>query len=253
MSLKNLTESRIIIDGSNGKPQIKGTKVSVAELILQIIEGKEPPDIVRAYRSLRLEDIKACLAYCYCISDNIALKLQTTDGATKDILKDPELERDNKEKAFNIFYETLENQASVQEDLTKAHIKRLKETKKLQVNEETSKMSTPNKRAYDLIIELGVKETTRIFTDQDAIEQKLDMSFDNYLFQIRKDGKAWLTYSVKDKVEIDKQMRRNLKVRFINLQNAKDEGIYEGYLSTDRKHKIFIERNEEGKTCGRAL
>jgi hypothetical protein len=48
-------------------------------------------------------------------------------------------------------------------------------------------------------------------------------------------------------------MRRNLKVRFINLQNAKDEGIYEGYLSTDRKHKIFIERNEDGKTCGRAL
>ncbi len=79
------------------------------------------------------------------------------------------------------------------------------------------------------------------------------MSFDNYLFQIRKDGKAWLTYSVKDKIEIDKQMRRNLKVRFINLQNAKDEGIYEGYLSTDRKHKIFIERNEDGKTCGRAL
>ena len=114
-------------------------------------------------------------------------------------------------------------------------------------------MSTPNKRAYDLIIELGVKETTRIFTDQDAIEQKLDMSFDNYLFQIRKDGKAWLTYSVKDKIEIDKQMRRNLKVRFINLQNTKDEGIYEGYLSTDRKHKIFIERNEDGKTCGRAL
>jgi uncharacterized protein (DUF433 family) len=233
MSLKNLTESRIIIDGPSGKPQIKGTKVSVAELILQLIEGKEPPDIVRAYRSLRLEDIKACLAYCYCISDNIALKLQTTDGATKDILKDPELERDNKEKAFNVFYETLANQASVQEDLTKAHISRLKETKKLQASEDASKMSTPDKRAYDLI--------------------KLDMSFDNYLFQIRKDGKAWLTYSVKDKIEIDKQMRRNLKVRFINLQNAKDEGIYEGYLSTDRKHKIFIERNEDGKTCGRAL
>jgi hypothetical protein len=146
------------------------------------------------------------------------LKLQTTDGATKDILKDPELERDNKEKAFNVFYETLANQASVQEDLTKAHISRLKETKKLQASEDASKMSTPDKRAYDLIIELGIKETTRIFTDLDAVEQKLDMSFDNYL-----------------------------------LQNAKDEGIYEGYLSTDRKHKIFIERNEDGKTCGRAL
>ncbi len=252
MSLKNLTESRIIIDGTTGKPQIKGCKVSVAELILQIIEGKESADILRAYRSIRLEDIKASLAYCYCIADNITLKLQTTDGNTKEVFKDPELEREIKEKEFNIFYQNLESQASVQEDLTKAHISRLKETKKLQASND-NKSATPSKRAYDLIIELGVKEKTRIFTDADAVEQKLDMSFDNYLFKIRKDGKSWLTYSVKDKIEIDKQMRRNLKVRYINENNEKDEGIFEGYLTTDRKHKVFLERSDEGKTCGRAL
>lgn len=251
MNLKNLTESRIVIDSSTGKPQIKGTKVSVAELILQIIEGKEHSDIVRAYRGIRLEDIKACLAYCYCVADNIAIKVATTEGGNKDVFKDPELEREIKEKEFNIFYQTLATQASVQEELTNAHISRIKETKKIQSS--SNKIATPDKRPYDLIIELGPQERSRIFIDSDPIEQKLDMSFDNYLFRIRKDNKSWLTYSIKDKVEIDKQMRRNLKVKFVNSNNQRDEAVFEGYLTTDRKHKIFIERTEEGRTCGRAL
>ena len=78
------------------------------------------------------------------------------------------------------------------------------------------------------------------------------MSSDNYIFNIRSDNKQWLTYSVKDGVEIDKQMRRNLKVRY-HVNGEMQEAIFEGYLTTDRKHKIFLERSEEGKTCGRAL
>ena len=124
--------------------------------------------------------------------------------------------------------------------------------KKQQQEKDSKRIQAPTKRAYDLIIELAATEKTVIFTDSDALEQKLDMDADNYIFKIRADDKSWLTYSVKDGIEIDKQMRRNLKVRF-HENGAVQEAIFEGYLTTDRKHKVFLERTEEGKTCGRAL
>lgn len=252
MNLKNLAESRIIIDSYSGKPFIKGTKVTVAELLLEIIEGRDEADIIRAYRSIRLDDIKACLAYSYCVADNVVLKVTTSTGSTKEIKKDLELEREIREEGFNVFFENLESQASVQEEMTAAHINRIKQMKKQQQEKEAIKIQAPSKRAYDLIIELAASEKTRIYGDTDTIEQKLDMSSDNYIFNIRSDNKQWLTYSVKDGIEIDKQMRRNLKVRY-HVQGEVKEAIFEGYLTTDRKHKIFLERNEEGKTCGRAL
>ena len=252
MNLKNLAESRIVIDSNSGKHFIKGAKVSVAEILLEIIEGKDEADIIRAYRSIRLDDIKACLAYSYCVADNIALKMPTSTGGSKTVQKNLEVERELREQGFNIFYQNLETQASVQEEMTAAHVNRIKQMKKQQQENQAQKIQAPTKRAYDLIIELAATEKTHIFADTDAIEQKLDMSSDNYIFKIRADNKAWLTYSVKDGVEIDKQMRRNLKVRYHD--NGEDkEAIFEGYLTTDRKHKIFLERSEEGKTCGRAL
>ena len=145
MNLKNLAESRIVIDSYSGKPFIKGTKVTVAELLLEIIEGRDEADIIRAFRGIRLEDIKACLAYSYCVADNINLKVATNTGATKEIKKNLELEREVREKEFNVFYENLESQASVQEEMTAAHINRIKQMKKQQKEKDEKKVQAPSK------------------------------------------------------------------------------------------------------------
>ena len=83
------------------------------------------------------------------------------------------------------------------------------------------------------------------------------MKHSNYIFRLREDKKLWLTYSDKDGTEIDKGMKRNIKLKYPSKDSdAIDgfkEGIFEGYLSTDRVNKIFIERDLEGNTMGRAL
>jgi uncharacterized protein (DUF433 family) len=252
MNPKNLAESRINFQENLeiGKAFIKGTKISVAQILLDLYEGKEEADIIRAYRSLRSEDVKAALAFAYCVCDKVELEIKDPAGERPNLLKDPSKERDLKEKNLKEFYTNLESLAVNQKEYTEEYIKKVKEAKKANSPQQIQK--APDKRPYDLIIELNPQETMRLFGDQDELEQGLEMDVDNYIFEQRADGKLWLTYSVKDGIEIDKQMKRNLKVKF-NKNGELVDAIYEGYLSTDRKHKIFIAKDGEGKTCGRAL
>jgi len=56
---------RIAIDPDvmQGKPVIRGTRISVALLLRKLSEGATPADLLYAYPHLTAEDIRAALAY----------------------------------------------------------------------------------------------------------------------------------------------------------------------------------------------
>lgn len=258
VSLRQLAESRIVIDQEicSGKPRVKGTRVTVSDILLSVAEGMTYTEILRNFRGLQPDDVKAALAYAFFTTDGVKLQIPSafdgTNGnsnlpATLDTVAD----EDNRK-----FSKALEEQASIQEEITKeklAEIKAQKQKKTISPKEIEidEKNPAPKERAYDLLIDISGEPSTKIFKDNDNFEQGLDMSLDNYLFELRKDAKAWLCYSTNDGIEIDQAMRRNLLVTYSDSGIIK-KAIFEGYLTTDRLHKIFIQR-DNGKTCGKAL
>lgn len=268
MNLKELVENRIVIDDEicHGKPRIKGTRVTVADILLALAEGMSNNDILRNFRSIQGQDIQAAIAYAYCVSDNVKLKLRSSFGeqkligsgngsaieASNEIKTAAELEEEERKR----FAEALAEQAAIQEEITKekvAQIKAKKSQKAVTPGVGTNRKEPPKERPYDLLIDISAEASTRIFNDADHLEQGLDMSSDNYIFELRKDGKPWLTYSIKEGIEIDPAMKRNLLVTYKGHNGIKQEAVFEGYLTTDRQHKVFLQKTPDGDTCGRAL
>ncbi len=62
---------RITIDSNicNGKPIIRGMRITVTTILEYLAAGETPENILSAYPSLEMEDIKACLEYAKRISD----------------------------------------------------------------------------------------------------------------------------------------------------------------------------------------
>lgn len=255
MNLKQIAEARIVIDPEvcSGKPRVKGTRVLVSDILLSLAEGLSSTEILRNFRGLQPDDLKAAIAYAFCITDGIKMKIGSAfdpvndDGAMLPLSQAEDIEK-------QLFSKALEEQAAIQDDITKEKLAELK-AKKLQKTVSPKyvddKEPAPKERAYDLLIDISGEPLTQIFKDMDAFEQGLDMTMDNYVFVARKDEKPWLCYSTRDGVEIDQAMRRNLLVTYSDSGLIKKE-VFEGYLTTDRQHKIFIQK-VNGKTCGSAL
>ncbi len=259
MSLRKLAETRIVRDTEvcSGKARIRGTRVTVADILLSLSEGLSHQEILRNNRSLQGDDIKAALAYAFCQADGIILDIRSAF--------DPELADDanstmrtheeNKSEDMKRFSEALAEQAAVQEEITKetiAEAKSKKERKTIAPKQvEYAKVAAPIQRPYDLLIDISAEASTKIFKDSDAFEQALEMTVDNYIFEKRSDGQEWLCYSKKYGVEIDQAMKRNLLVTYKDGNEIK-KAIFEGYLTTDRLHKIFLARENE-ITCGKVL
>ncbi len=255
MNLKQIAESRIVIDPEvcSGKPRIKGTRVLVSDILLSLAEGLSNTEILRNFRGLQADDLKAAIAYAFCITDGIKMKIgsafdpMSEDGTIVRLDQGEDTER-------LLFSKALEEQAAIQDDITKEKLAELK-AKKLQKTVSPKyideKEPAPKERPYDLLIDISGEPLTKVFSDMDTFEQGLDMSMDNYVFVVRKDQKPWLCYSTRDGVDIDQAMRRNLLVTYSDSGLIKKE-VFEGYLTTDRQHKIFIQK-VNGKTCGSAL
>ena len=60
-----MTTGRITIDAAvmQGRPVIRGTRITVDLLLRKLSEGATPADLLDAYPHLALEDIQAALAY----------------------------------------------------------------------------------------------------------------------------------------------------------------------------------------------
>lgn len=56
---------RIVVDPKvcHGKPCIRGTRIMVSVILDNLAEGRSPEQIVRDYPPLRIEDVKAAIAY----------------------------------------------------------------------------------------------------------------------------------------------------------------------------------------------
>ena len=56
---------RITVDPSicHGKACIKGTRIMVSVVLDNLAEGLSPEDIIKSYPSLKIEDIRAAIAY----------------------------------------------------------------------------------------------------------------------------------------------------------------------------------------------
>lgn len=245
--MKELAESRISIDPNicSGKPCIKGTRVQVADILMALAEGLDEKEILRNFRQVRKEDIRATIAYAYCLADNVKMRITAAGGSMAEVENDVAGAEELQRQAQEVFSKQLEEQAQKQEEITQERVSQLKAKKEI---ERGPKLETPPKRDYDLEIELEDDSDIQVFTDADEFEQGLQMDRDNYIFEMRDDDAYWLIYSMKDDVEIDKAMKRNIKL-FYNDKEA----IFEGYLSTDRLHKVFIQKDEEGNTRGRVL
>ena len=57
--------TRITVDPSvcHGKVCIKGTRIMVSVILDNLAEGLSPEKIIKSYPSLKLEDIRAAIAY----------------------------------------------------------------------------------------------------------------------------------------------------------------------------------------------
>jgi uncharacterized protein (DUF433 family) len=56
---------RIVLDPQVrfGKPTVRGTRITVGDVLSYLASGMSEAEIVREYPSLTLEDIRACLAF----------------------------------------------------------------------------------------------------------------------------------------------------------------------------------------------
>jgi uncharacterized protein (DUF433 family) len=251
VNLKELVESRIVRDEeiAQGKPRIKGTRVAVVDILLSLAEGLNTQDILRNYRALQERDIQAALAYAYCLTENIKPKILSSfdekllDSATTNTVED-----ENQK-----FSEALAMQASIQEEITRERVAEIKANKehKTKIPVQAAKQP-PQVRPYDLLIDIS-DESTKIYLASEHLEQGIDMSVDNYIFELRPDLKPWLAYSTKEGIEIDQGMKRNLLVTYKAIDGSIRKSVFEGYLTTDRKHKIFMQKNSHGEAAGKVL
>jgi len=60
-------------DICNGKPIIRGMRISVVSVLEYLIAGETAENIIKAYPSLEMEDIKACLEFAKRVSDKSIL------------------------------------------------------------------------------------------------------------------------------------------------------------------------------------
>jgi uncharacterized protein (DUF433 family) len=60
-------QDRIVIDPEImvGKPVVKGTRIPVERVIAHLAHNPELSDLFGAYPELRIDDVKACLAYAH--------------------------------------------------------------------------------------------------------------------------------------------------------------------------------------------
>jgi uncharacterized protein (DUF433 family) len=258
VNLKDLAESRIVIDQDicGGKARIRGTRVIVADVLLSLAEGMSNQDILRNFRSIQEKDIQACLAYCFCITDGIKLLIGSSFDGSVEIGEGEKIltKEETKRIENDVFSQVLEEQALIQEEITKEKVEKIKQKKQAKSKAPVlDQKAPPQQRPYDLLIDISAEKATKIFSDDAHIEQGLDMQLDNYLFEKRNDNKLWLTYSIKEGVEIDQAMKRNLLVTYSASDGKLKEAVFEGYLTTDRQNKVFIQKTVDGKTCGRAL
>ncbi len=248
VNLRALAESRIVIDPDvcSGKARIRGTRVTVADVLLTLAEGLTESDVLRAHRGLRAEDIRAALAYSYCMADGIKLKLGS--GAGSEIV---EVEAGHRvsDPTSHHFTQVLEAQAAIQAELTKNKITEIKEEK---ARHAAPKALAPDKREFEFEISLSPDESTYIFRASDHYDQPLDMKYDVYVFELRADGLSWLTYSNKEGLELDSGLKRTVKLSYEDGGSTK-EAIFDGYLTSDRHHKVFIQRHADGRVGGRGL
>ncbi len=248
MNLRQLAESRIVLDPDvcEGKARIRGTKVTVADILLSKAEGLTEQEILRTHRGVRAEDVKAALAYSYCVADGIKLKLGSGAGSEFTHLDNSISSTDKTHKAFT---EQLEMQAALQAELTKTKVAEIQEEK---ARKAAPKQLAPDHHDFEFEISLTPLESIHVFNSSDKYEQPLDLKSDVYVFESRSDAKDWLTYSNVESSELDSKLRRRVKLSY-EVNGELREGVFDGYLTKDRLHKIFIQRHEDGKTAGRVL
>ena len=60
-------QDRIVIDPEImvGKPVVRGTRIPVERVVAHLAHNPDLSDLVGAYPELRLDDVKACLAYAH--------------------------------------------------------------------------------------------------------------------------------------------------------------------------------------------
>lgn len=253
MNLRELVESRIVRDEeiAEGKARIRGTRVTVNDILLSLTEGLSTQDVLRNYRALQERDVQAAIAYAYCITENIKVKIKTSfDEKLIDINQTPSAIEDENKR----FSDLLEAQAAIQEEITKEKVAEIRSKKEKKAQTPTqAPQQPPQARPYDLLIDISEEASTKIFVLADNIEQGLDMNFDNYIFELRTDLQPWLAYSIKEGIEIDQAMKRNLLVTYKALDGSIRKSVFEGYLTTDRQHKIFMQRNSQGQPAGTVL
>ncbi len=74
----NASEGRITIDPAvcNGKPTIRGKRITVQTILEFLSAGEDREEILRQYPSLEEEDIDACLAFAAeLMSHNYVIKM----------------------------------------------------------------------------------------------------------------------------------------------------------------------------------
>ena len=252
MDLQSLVESKIVVDKDicSGKPRIKGTRTTVADILLALAEGMSEVEVLRNFRSIHGQDIKAAIAYAYCVADKRQLKLKSSFGdSVFDTQEEAIKHQEFNQMAAEVFAKSLETEAVKQEKITQEKIEEL-QRKKAETAE--PRMEAPEVKPYDLEINIPADQSIVFFSTADSREQGLDMKVENYIFELREDNESWLTYSVKDGVEIDKAMRRTLKLNYFKA-GQECEGIFDGYLTNDRLHKVFIVKKDNGFPTGVAV
>lgn len=67
----NLFSGRVTIDPSicNGKPTIRGKRITVQTILEYLGAGESEEEILRQYPSLQAEDIKTCLQFAASLMD----------------------------------------------------------------------------------------------------------------------------------------------------------------------------------------
>jgi len=68
----NKISNRIIIDDRicNGKPIIRGKRITVQTILEYLSAGDKPEDILKQYPTLEMADIKACLKFAATLMGN---------------------------------------------------------------------------------------------------------------------------------------------------------------------------------------
>jgi len=59
----------VAVDVCNGKPVIKGTRITVGTILGYLSSGDSIEDILKAYPSLTQDDVLACFDYARRVSD----------------------------------------------------------------------------------------------------------------------------------------------------------------------------------------